>query len=120
MSLQLSVIIYTALLLLLAVISAMETAIHSVGSLENRIERAGGGMVGERLRRISQNPFSQLQQALLLSAALNLALAALGLQRPSPPVAEAPTARPATTNDAAEELLNQPGETASGEDDRRG
>ncbi len=80
MSLQLSVIIYTALLLLLAVISAMETAIHSVGSLENRIERAGGGMVGERLRRISQNPFSQLQQALLLSAALNLALAALGLR----------------------------------------
>lgn len=48
------------------------------------------------------------------------ALAALGLQRPSPPVAEGPTARPATTNDAAEELLNQPGETAIGEDDRRG
>ncbi len=48
------------------------------------------------------------------------ALAALGLQRPSPPVAEGPTARPATTNDAAEELLNHPGETAIGEDDRRG
>ena len=48
------------------------------------------------------------------------ALAALGLQRPSQPVAEGPTARPATTNDAAEELLNQPGETAIGEDDRRG
>lgn len=48
------------------------------------------------------------------------ALAALGLQRPSPPVAEGPTARPATTNDAAEELLSQPGETAIGEDDRRG
>ena len=48
------------------------------------------------------------------------ALAALGLQRPSQPVAEGPTARPATTNDAAEELLNHPGETAIGEDDRRG
>ena len=48
------------------------------------------------------------------------ALAALGLQRPSQPVAEGPTARPATTNDAADELLNQPGETAIGEDDRRG
>lgn len=48
------------------------------------------------------------------------ALAALGLQRPTQPVAEGPTARPATTNDAAEELLNHPGETAIGEDDRRG
>ena len=79
MSLALSVILYASLLMLLAVISAMETAIHSVGSLENRIERVGGGIVGERLRQIAQNPFSQLQQALLLSAALNLALAALGL-----------------------------------------
>lgn len=78
-------LLFVSLLLLLAVVSALETAIHSVRELE------GGGLtvdpekegaetsLARRLRKIRQNPFAQLQQTLLLSAALNLALALLGL-----------------------------------------
>lgn len=77
-------LLYGSLLLLLAVVSAVETAIHAV----REVDGAGGGAVeeggresvlGRRLRKIRQDPFAQLQQTLLLSAALNLALALLGL-----------------------------------------
>jgi CBS domain containing-hemolysin-like protein len=77
-------LLYGSLLLLLAVVSAVETAIHSV----REVDGAGGGSPADeanetgldrRLRKIRQNPFDQLQQTLLLSAALNLALALLGL-----------------------------------------
>jgi putative hemolysin len=77
-------LLYGSLLLLLAVVSAVETAIHSVRDVDG----AGGGTPTDegqesglklRLRKIRQNPFDQLQQTLLLSAALNLALALLGL-----------------------------------------
>lgn len=77
-------LLYGSLLLLLAVVSAVETAIHSV----REVDGAGGGSptdearesgLDRRLRKIRQNPFDQLQQTLLLSAALNLALALLGM-----------------------------------------
>ena len=72
-------ILYFALLLLLAVISATETAIHSARDTEAQLVAAGEGAVAEKLRAITANPFAQLHRTLLLSAALNLALAALGL-----------------------------------------
>jgi CBS domain containing-hemolysin-like protein len=77
-------LLYGSLVLLLAVVSAVETAIHSV----REVDGAGGGTptdearesgLDRRLRKIRQDPFAQLQQTLLLSAALNLALALLGL-----------------------------------------
>ncbi len=78
--------IYIALLLLLAVISATETAIHMARDLEERLEQAGEGSVARKLRSITANPFAQLHRTLLLSATLNLALAALGLHLVSGPL----------------------------------
>ncbi|MFM7605359.1 MAG: CNNM domain-containing protein [Prosthecobacter sp.] len=74
-----ALLLYLALLALLAVISAAETAIHSVRDVEKQLQAAGEGSVARRLREISANPFAPLQQAQLLSAALNLSLAALGV-----------------------------------------
>ena len=85
MPLFISGIFYLVLLLLLAVISATETAIHSARDLEERLERAGEGGVARKLRSITANPFVQLHRTLLLSATLNLALAALGLHLVSGP-----------------------------------
>lgn len=73
------VFVYIALLLLLAVISATETAIHSARDLEPRLETVATAGVARKLRLITSNPFAQLHRTLLLSATLNLALAALGL-----------------------------------------
>lgn len=79
------VIAYLALLLLLAVISATETAIHMARDLDSRMGVAREG-VARKLRRIVANPFVQLHRTLLLSATLNLALAALGLHLVSGPL----------------------------------
>jgi putative hemolysin len=79
MSLFVASFLYLALLLLLAVISAAETAIHSARDTEAQLLAAGAGEVAQKLRAITANPFAQLHRTLLLSAALNLALAALGL-----------------------------------------
>ncbi len=79
MSLLVASLLYLALLLLLAVISATETAIHSARDTEAQLLAAGEGAVARKLRAITANPFVQLHRTLLLSAALNLALAALGL-----------------------------------------
>ena len=79
MSLLVASLLYFALLLLLAVISATETAIHSARDMEAQLLAAGEGSVARKLRAITANPFAQLHRTLLLSAALNLALAALGL-----------------------------------------
>ncbi|MCB1276886.1 CNNM domain-containing protein [Prosthecobacter sp.] len=79
MSLFVASLLYLALLLLLAVISATETAIHSARDIESQLVAAGEGHVAKKLRAITANPFAQLHRTLLLSAALNLALAALGL-----------------------------------------
>lgn len=79
MPLLVALLLYFALLMLLAVISAAETAIHSVRDTEAQLLAAGEGAVARRLRAITANPFAQLHRTLLLSAALNLSLAALGL-----------------------------------------
>ncbi len=79
MSLFIALLIYLNLLLILAVVSASETAIHSARDVEAQLLAAGEGAVANKLRAITANPFAQLHRALLLSAALNLALAALGL-----------------------------------------
>lgn len=85
MVLVLPVVCYIALLLLLAVISATETAIHMARDLDSRMGVAREG-VARKLRRIVANPFVQLHRTLLLSATLNLALAALGLHLVSGPM----------------------------------
>jgi len=79
MSLFVAAFLYLALLLLLAVVSATETAIHSARDIEAQLLAAGEGAVATKLRAITANPFAALHQTLLVSAALNLALAALGL-----------------------------------------
>lgn len=79
MSLLVAFTLYLALLLLLATISATETAIHSARDIEAQLLAAGEGAVAQKLRAITANPFAQLHRTLLLSAGLNLALAALGL-----------------------------------------
>ncbi len=84
--LSVSGFLYIALLLLLAVISATETAIHTARDLEEKLENAGEGSVARKLRSITANPFAQLHRTLLLSATLNLALAALGLHLVSGPL----------------------------------
>jgi putative hemolysin len=84
--LSVSGFLYIALLLLLAVISATETAIHMARDLEEKLEEAGEGSVARKLRSITANPFAQLHRTLLLSATLNLALAALGLHLVSGPL----------------------------------
>jgi CBS domain containing-hemolysin-like protein len=84
--LSVSGFLYIALLLLLAVISATETAIHTARDLEEKLEQAGEGSVARKLRSITANPFAQLHRTLLLSATLNLALAALGLHLVSGPL----------------------------------
>ncbi len=86
MLLSVSGFLYIALLLLLAVISATETAIHMARDLEEKLEEAGEGSVARKLRSITANPFAQLHRTLLLSATLNLALAALGLHLVSGPL----------------------------------
>lgn len=79
MSLFVASLLYLALLLLLAVISATETAIHSARDIEAQLLAAGEGAVAKKLLAVTANPFAQLYRALFLSAGLNLALAALGL-----------------------------------------
>lgn len=74
-----ALLLYLCLLLLLAVISASETAIHSARDLAKQLTAAGKGTVASQLREITTTPFRQLHRALVLSAALNLALATLGV-----------------------------------------
>lgn len=72
---------------MLALVSAVETAIHMARDLERRSEGVSGG-VAEQLRSIAANPFLYLHRALLLSATLNLALATLGVYLVSGPLRE--------------------------------
>lgn len=89
MLLAAALLLYFALLALLAVISAAETAIHSARDLEQELLAAGEGSVARRLREITVNPFAQMQRSLLVSAALNLSLAALSLWIITGPLREA-------------------------------
>lgn len=71
--------IYCLLLLLLAVVSAMETASFAVRDAPQALAKASSGRWREDLQGILANPFLHLHRTLLISAALNLALTALGL-----------------------------------------
>lgn len=71
-------LLYVCLLLLLAVISAAETAILSARQVDARTLASQSDWVRRQLQSITANPFPHLHRALLLSAALNLGLAALG------------------------------------------
>jgi CBS domain containing-hemolysin-like protein len=70
---------YFSLLLLLAVVSAMETATFSARDLQQSVAEMKSGKFKDSLQGILANPFHHLHRTLLVSAALNLALAALGL-----------------------------------------
>lgn len=79
MTLLVSGLIYMSLLLLLAAVSAMETAILTAGEVGARTLAVQSERTRQQLQSIAANPFPHLHRALLLSAALNLALAALAL-----------------------------------------
>lgn len=71
-------LIYTGMLLLLAVISAMETAILWAQDMGHGVLSTQSQRVRKQIQSITSNPFPHFHRALLLTAALNLALAALG------------------------------------------
>ncbi|MBX7208997.1 MAG: CNNM domain-containing protein [Verrucomicrobiaceae bacterium] len=79
MTLLVSGLIYLSLLLLLAAISATEAAILTTREIGAGALAAQSERVRRQIQSITSNPFPHLHRALLLSAALNLALAALGL-----------------------------------------
>ena len=79
MSLLAHGLIYGSLLILLALISATETAIHSLKDVSDVDASEMASRSARRFRSIISNPFEHLHRALLISATLNLALAALGL-----------------------------------------
>lgn len=71
--------IYLLLLLLLAVVSAMETATFAVRDAPQALSKMKVGQWRDDLQNILANPFLHLHRTLLVSATLNLALTALGL-----------------------------------------
>lgn len=71
--------IYLILLLLLAVVSAMETATFAVRDAPQALSKVKAGQWRDDLQTILANPFLHLHRTLLVSATLNLALTALGL-----------------------------------------
>jgi CBS domain containing-hemolysin-like protein len=79
MSLLPAALFYLCLLLLLAVVSAMETATFAVRDSAEQISKLRPGSLRDDLQAILANPFLHLHRTLLVSAALNLALTALGL-----------------------------------------
>lgn len=79
MSLLPAALIYLCLLMLLAVVSAMETATFAVRDSVAQVNRLRPGRWRDDLQAILANPFQHLHRTLLVSAALNLALTALGL-----------------------------------------
>lgn len=80
MTLLLPALLYVLLLILLAIVSAMETATVAVRDAPQALARSPvSGRLREDLQSILANPFLHLHRTLLVSAALNLALTALGL-----------------------------------------
>ena len=80
MSLQLIitlVLVYAILLIVLAVVSAMETASFSARDASERFSRLKAGSLRDSVQAILANPFHHLHRTLLVSAALNLALTTL-------------------------------------------
>lgn len=87
MSLLASGLLYASLLVLLAVISATETAIHSLRDLSTGENPDATDRIARRFRSVVSNPFPHLHRALLLSTTLNLSLAAIGLHLVTGPFA---------------------------------
>lgn len=79
MSLIIASLLYVGLLALLAIVSAMETATFAVRDAPQALGKMKPGRLREDLQNILANPFLHLHRTLLVSAALNLALTALGL-----------------------------------------
>lgn len=79
MTLILPALLYCLLLVLLAIVSAMETATVSVRDAPQALARTPAGRLRDELQSILANPFLHLHRTLLVSAALNLALTTLGL-----------------------------------------
>ncbi len=73
------VLVYTILLIVLAVVSAMETASFSVRDVSEQFSKLKAGTLRDSLVAIVANPFHHLHRTLLVSAALNLALTTLVL-----------------------------------------
>jgi putative hemolysin len=74
-----ALIIYPLLLLLLAVVSAMETATFAVRDARSRISQMRAGRVKDELLIILANPFLHMHRTLVVSATLNLAITTLGM-----------------------------------------
>ena len=72
-------ILYAVLLAILAVVSATETATFAVSDAPQKVGRMKPGPLKEVLQAVLANPIHHLHRTLLVSAALNLALTALGL-----------------------------------------
>jgi CBS domain containing-hemolysin-like protein len=70
---------YTLLLLLLALVSGMETATFSVRDIQQALSRETDDDLRAEVQGILANPFHHLHRTLLVSATLNLALTALVL-----------------------------------------
>lgn len=73
------ILLYVALLAVLAVVSATETATFAVSDAPQKVGRMKAGAVKVLLQTVLANPIHHLHRTLLVSAALNLALTALGL-----------------------------------------
>jgi putative hemolysin len=70
---------YTLLLVLLALVSGMETATSSVRDIQQALSRETDEDLRAEVQGILANPFHHLHRTLLVSATLNLALTALVL-----------------------------------------
>ncbi|MDB6074892.1 MAG: hypothetical protein JWO89_2532, partial [Verrucomicrobiaceae bacterium] len=73
------ILLYIALLALLAVVSATETATFAVSDAPLKVGRMKAGRLKGVLQTVLSNPIHHLHRTLLVSAALNLALTALGM-----------------------------------------
>jgi len=67
-------LVYTLLLVVLAVVSAMETASFATRDASDHYTKLKPGPLKDSLQSILSNPFRHLHRTLLVSAALNLAL----------------------------------------------
>ncbi len=79
MTLLAPALVYLVLLILLAVVSAMETATVAVRDAPQALNKLRPGRLRDDIQAVLANPFLHLHRTLLVSAALNLSLTTLGL-----------------------------------------
>ncbi|MBL9114344.1 MAG: HlyC/CorC family transporter [Verrucomicrobiaceae bacterium] len=70
-------VLYTVLLIVLGIVSAMETATFSAKDAGIQVSRLKAGSLRDSVLAILSNPFHHVHRTLLVSAALNLALTTL-------------------------------------------